>query len=48
MWKTLRRIIDVLKEGLERVKKSEAVLPQNRPQIFSDRSILRWVLQGFD
>ena len=44
MWRTLRRILDVLGEGLRRVKgRSEAVLPKDRPQgIFSDRSVLRW------
>ena len=44
MWRTLRRILDVLGEGLRRAKgRSEAVLPKDRPQgIFSDRSVLRW------
>ena len=43
MWRSLRRILDVLREGLERVKQSEAaLLPKDRPQgVFSDRSILR-------
>ena len=43
MWRSLRRILDVLLEGLERVKQSEAaLLPKDRPQgVFSDRSILR-------
>ena len=44
MWRTLRRILDVLGEGLRRAKgRSEALLPKDRPQgIFSDRSGLRW------
>ena len=44
MWRTLRRILDVLGEGLRRAKgRSEALLPKDRPQgIFSDRSVLRW------
>ena len=44
MWRTLRRILDVLGEGLRRAKgRPEAVLPKDRPQgIFSDRSVLRW------
>ena len=44
MWRTLRRVLDVLGEGLRRAKgRSEALLPKDRPQgIFSDRSVLRW------
>ena len=44
MWRSLRRILDVLGEGLRRGKgRSEALLPKDRPQgIFSDRSVLRW------
>ena len=45
MWRTLRRILDVLGEGLRRAKgrsRSEALLPKDRPQgLFSDRSLLR-------
>ena len=45
MCKYLREIHDVLKHGVTKVKKSEAILPQSRPQgIFSDRSILRVLL----
>ena len=45
MCKYLREIHEVLKQGVTKVKKSEAILPQSRPQgIFSDRSILRVLL----